>query len=157
VLMSDEPRYKAGSVVGTCYEPGGHTIFEEASPTFKRRFMFMSGITDEAEFDKFRKSLDWKDYAGKIKTPFQVFAGEADELCPLPYSEDFVKALGGPKQIVIYQDSRHSIGGVPSVANGPEPRTYQPEWMMARLAGKPMPSERWFVEASGRIVKTPLA
>ena len=157
ILMSDDPRYKAASVVGTCYEPGGHTIFEEASPTFKRRFMFMSGITDEAEFDKFRKSLDWKDYAGKVKAPFQVFAGEADELCPLRYSEDFVKALGGPKQLVIYQDSRHSIGGVPSVANGPEPRTYQPEWMMARLAGKPMPSERWFVEASGRIAKTPLA
>ena len=83
ILMSDEPRYKAGSVIGTCYEPGGYTIFEEASPTFKRRFMFMSGITDEAEFDKFRKSLDWKDYAGKIKVPFQVFAGEADELCPV--------------------------------------------------------------------------
>ena len=65
-------------------------------------------------------------------------------------------ALGGPKQIVIYQDSRHSIGGVPSVLNGPEPRTYQPEWMTARLAGKPMQSERWFVEASGRIAKTPL-
>jgi fermentation-respiration switch protein FrsA (DUF1100 family) len=157
ILMSDEPRYKAGSVIGTCYEPGGYTIFEEASPTFKRRFMFMSGITDEAEFDKFRKSLDWKDYAGKVKAPFQVFAGEADELCPLHYSEAFVKALGGPKQLVIYQDSRHSIGGVPSVLNGPEPRTHQPEWMMARLAGKPMPSERWFVDASGRIAKTPLA
>ena len=38
-----------------CLEPGGHTIFEEASPTFKKRFMYMSGFTDEAEFDEFRK------------------------------------------------------------------------------------------------------
>jgi hypothetical protein len=27
--------------------------------------------------------------------------------------------------------------------------------MQARLDGKPLASERWFVEASGRVVKTP--
>ena len=36
------------SVSAVCHEPGFHTIFEEASPTFKMRFMYMSGITDEA-------------------------------------------------------------------------------------------------------------
>jgi hypothetical protein len=30
------------------------------------------------------------------------------------------------------------------------------DWMAATLAGKPFPSEQWYVEASGRIVKTPL-
>jgi hypothetical protein len=156
ILMSDEPRYKACAITGTCYEPGGYTIFEEASPTFKRRFMFMSGITDEAEFDEFRKTLDWNGYAEKVKVPYLVAAGEADELCPLVHTENFVKALGGPKQLVVYQDSRHSIGGVPSVNNGPEPRTYQAEWMIARLAGKPFANERWFVEASGKVNKTQL-
>jgi hypothetical protein len=29
------------------------------------------------------------------------------------------------------------------------------DWMDARLNGQPFASERWFVEASGRIVKTP--
>jgi dienelactone hydrolase len=156
ILISDEPRYKACAIVGTCYEPGGHAIFEEASPTFKRRFMFMSGITDEREFDEFRKTLDWHGYAEKIKVPFLVIAGEADELCPLPNTDAFVKALGGPKQFVVYQDARHSIGGVPAATNGPETRTLQAEWMMARLAGKPLKNERWFVEASGRVNKAAL-
>jgi len=67
-----------------------------------------------------------------------------------------VKALGGPKQLIVYQDGRHGIGGVPSAANGPELRTYQAEWIMARLAGKPLQNVRWFVEASGKIDKTPV-
>jgi hypothetical protein len=30
-------------------------------------------------------------------------------------------------------------------------------WVRARLAGKPLTSEYWFVEPSGRIDKTPLS
>jgi dienelactone hydrolase len=156
VMMSDEPRYKACAITATCYEPGGDTIFETASPTFKHRFMFMSGITDEREFDAFRKTLDWHPYADKVKAPYLVAAGGSDELCPLRYTEQFVHALGGPKQVMIYQDARHGIGGVPSAVNGPEPRTYQAEWIMARLAGKPFASERWFIEPSGKVDKTAL-
>jgi hypothetical protein len=57
---------------------------------------------------------------------------------------------------LIYQDARHGLGGVPSAINGPEPRTFQAEWIMARLAGKPFESERWFVDASGKIHKSPI-
>lgn len=156
VMMSDEPGFKACAVTGTCYQPGGQAIFDQASPTFKRRFMFMSGITDEKEFDDFRKTLDWHDYASKVKVPYLVMGGEADELCPLENTENFVRALGGPKQLMIYQDSRHSLGNVPSTVNGPDPRRYGARWVEARLQGKPFQSERWFVEASGKIQKTAL-
>ena len=155
-MISEEPAFKACAVTGTCYDPGGHAIFDEASPTFKKRFMFMSGITDEAEFETFRKTIDWKPFAGKIKAPFLIAAGESDELCPLEHTDAFVKALGGPKQLVVYQDSRHSLNG-PSVSNGPDPRTYQAEWITRRLNGKPLTSERWFVENSGRVQKVALA
>src|SRR5262249_24108819 len=133
ILMSEEPRYKACAITGTCYEPGGYTIFEEASPTFKKRFMFMSGITDEGEFDTFGKPLGGPGCAGKGRPPYRVAAGEAEEPCPLEHREICDRARGAPKRLVISQVSRHSIGGVPSVSNGPEPRTYQAEWMMARL------------------------
>jgi dienelactone hydrolase len=157
VMMSDEPRYRACAVTATCYEAGGDAIFEQASPTFKHRFMFMSGITDEREFDEFRKSLDWHGYAEKITAPYLIAGGEADELCPLDSTMSFAKALGGPKQLVIYADARHGIAGVPAASNGPDPRDYQAKWIQARLAGKPFSSEYWFVEPSGRIDKTPLA
>lgn len=156
VMMSDEPRYKACAITGTCYEPGCHALFDTASPTFKHRFMFMSGITDERQFDEFRKTIDWHGYAEKVRAPYLVAAGGSDELCQLEYTEQFVKALAGPKQLMIYADSRHGVGGVPSTYNGPDPRTYQAEWIMARLSGKPFASERWFVEPSGKVEKSPL-
>jgi hypothetical protein len=48
ILTANEPRIAATAVISTCLEPGCHTIFEEASPTFKKRFMWMSNYDDEA-------------------------------------------------------------------------------------------------------------
>jgi dipeptidyl aminopeptidase/acylaminoacyl peptidase len=156
IAIANEPRFRACAVTAVCLEPGCHTIFEEASPTFKRRFMWMAGYTDEAAFDAFAKSLTWESYAEKIKQPFLTITGESDELSPLVHTERFAKTLPGPKRLVIYQDSRHTVSGVPSVNLGPTPNVLMSEWMTARLNGKPFPSERWFVNASGEVDKTSL-
>ncbi len=155
LVAASEPRLRACAVISTCLEPGCHTIFEEASPTFKKRFMYMSGITDEAKFDTFVKSLTWEGHVDKIKCPYLCVAGEAEELSPLVHAERLVKQLKAPKQLVVYQDSRHSVGNVPAANLGPFPPILVADWMEARLAGKPFASERWYVEASGRVVKTP--
>jgi dienelactone hydrolase len=153
IMMAADARYKACAVVGTCYEPGGETIFNRASPTFKKRFMFMSGITDEREFDEFRKTIDWNSYAQKVKGAYIVACGEYDQLCPLEYTEAFMKALGGPKQLIVYEGGNHSIALTTATQNGPEPRAYQADWMAARLEGKPFISERWFVQSNGNVLK----
>ncbi len=154
ISASVEPRYRACAVTATCLEPGFHTIFEEASPTFKQRFMYMSGFTDEKTFDLFRKTLTWEGRAGNIKVPYLCVAGESDELSPLAHTERLLKTLQCPKRLVVYQDSRHSVGNVPAASIGPTPAVLVADWMNARLAGKPFTSERWFVEASGRVVTT---
>ena len=157
IMMAADSRYKACAVSGTCYEPGGETIFNRASPTFKKRFMFMSGITDEREFDEFRKTIDWNGYAQKVKGAYLVACGEYDQLCPLESTEAFMKALGGPKQLLVYEGGNHSIALTTATQNGPEPRAYQAEWLAARLEGKPFASERWFIEANGTVVKAAMA
>jgi len=155
ISAASEPRYRACAVTATCLEPGFHTIFEEASPTFKQRFMYMSGFTDEQAFDLFRKTLTWEGLSGNIKVPYLCVAGESDELSPLAHTERLLKSLQCPKRLVIYQDSRHSVGNVPAANLGPTPAVLVADWMNARLTGKPFPSERWFVEAGGRVVTTP--
>jgi dienelactone hydrolase len=157
IMMAADARYKACAVVGTCYEPGGETIFNQASPTFKKRFMFMSGITDEREFDEFRKTIDWNGYAQKIKGAYFVACGEYDQLCPLEYTEAFVKALGGPKQLVVYKGGNHSIAFTTASTDGPDPRKVQADWLAARIEGKPFTSERWVVDYDGKVDKTALA
>src|SRR5215470_16294860 len=156
IAAAHEPRIRAVSVSAVCHEPGFHTIFEEASPTFKMRFMYMSGITDEAKFDELRKTMTWEGHAEKIRAPYLCLAGEAEELSPLVHTERLMKTLGGPKRLVVYQDSRHSVGNVPAANLGPFPQVLAADWMTDALAGKSFPSEKWYVEASGRVVKSPL-
>jgi len=116
----------------------------------------MANYTDEAKFDQFAKTLTWEGYAEKIRSPYLVVAGEADELSPLEHTERMVRSMTCPRQFVVYADSRHSVGNVPAANLGPFPPTLVADWLVARLAGKPFDSERWLVEPTGRIVKTAL-
>jgi dienelactone hydrolase len=154
VLTGNEQRIKACAVMSVCHEPGGQTIFQEASPTFKKRFMYMCGITDEDEFDQFRQAITWKGHADKISVPYLCVAGEAEELSPLEHSDRLMAALKGPKQMVVYQESRHSVGNVPAANLGPFPPVLLADWLADRLAGKPFISERWYITGSGEISKT---
>ena len=118
-------------------------------------FMYMSGLTDEAEFDDLRQTMTWEGHAEKIRVPYLCVAGEFDELSPLEPTPRLMRALGGPKRLVVSQDSRHSVGNVPAANRGPCPPGLMADWMAAPLAGRSFPSEQWVVEASGRVVKTP--
>jgi dienelactone hydrolase len=155
IMAGAEPRFRACAVNAVCHEPGCYTIFNEASPTFKTRFMYMAGYDDEDAFDEFAKTLTWEGYAEKIRCPYMATAGEADELSPIENTERLFRALQVPKLLAIYQDSKHSMSG-PSVWNGPPLRGLMADWVAARLAGKPFASERWYVETSGRVVRTAL-
>lgn len=154
IVAAGEPRLAACAVTATCLEPGCHTIFEEASPTFKKRFMYMSGYTDEAAFDKFAETLTWENHVDRIRCPYHCIAGEAEELSPLEHTERFMQRLPVAKRLVIYAEARHAVGGVSSTNLGPFPSTLSADWMADRLAAKPFPSERWYVEPTGRIVAT---
>src|SRR5262244_915510 len=156
IVAAHEPRIAATAVISTCLEPGCRTIFEEASPTFKKRFMWMSNYTEEAKFDAFVKTLTWEGHAEKIRAPYLVVAGEADELSPLEHTERMIRTMSGLRQLVVYADSRHSVGNVPAANLGPFPPTLLADWLVARLNGRPFASERWFVQATGQVVKTAL-
>jgi dienelactone hydrolase len=125
--------------------------------SFGSFFMFMANYTDEAAFDRFAQTLSWRGHAEKISVPYFCATGEADELSPLRYVEEMIAAIRSPRQFVIYQDSRHAIGNVPSTSLGPFLPTLIADWMLARLNNQPMQSERWFVDATGRISRTSLA
>src|SRR6204780_4196894 len=95
IAASNEPRFRSIAVSATCFEPGFHTIFEEASPTFKMRFMFMANIGDETAFDAFAKTLTWEGRAENIRMPFLCIAGGADELSPIENTMRLFGALPG--------------------------------------------------------------
>ena len=156
LIAANEPRIKACAVSATCLEPGFYTLLETTSPTYKKRMMYMTGYNDEAEFDVFAKSLTWEGHAEKLSRPYLCVAGEAEELSPLSHAERMLKLLPGPKRYIVYQESRHAVGFVPSTNLGPYPPTLIADWMMDRFSNVPLKSEQWYVQSNGAIVKTPL-
>jgi dienelactone hydrolase len=156
IVTANEPRIAACVANSNNLEPRLHAIMQESSPSYKKRFMYMCGFTDEAAFDEFRKTLTWEGHAENIRVPYLCVTGEADELSPVVHSERMLARMSCPRMFVVYQDARHAIGACPSVNLGPHPPTLVADWMAARLAGKPMASEKWYVDNSGGVTKTPL-
>ena len=141
------------AVVYVCHEPGGHTIFNMASPTFKLRFMYMAGYEDEAEFDKFAEGLTLD--GGQVKCPYLVIAGEDDELSPIEHTHRLFDQVRTPKRLLVYQGERHGLGG-PAGGLGPNWLTTVTDWLRDRADGKPMASERVYVDVTGRQHVTPV-
>ena len=75
---------------------------------------------------------------------------------PKQYMCDADLIAKSPKLLMVYEGAPHSVSGAPSTNLGPYFPVFMADWTAARLAGKPMASERWFIRGSGEIQKTPL-
>jgi pimeloyl-ACP methyl ester carboxylesterase len=150
-------RVKAYVTTGLCQEPGCWQIFNMASPTFKVRFMFMSGYDDEDAFDRFCKTIDLTPYMAKIKCPYMVISGENEQLSPIEYTERMFELLKAPKRMVIFEGANHSVAGAPSAENGEDRNTMLADWLLDRIDGRSMKSERVWIDSSGRAHVQPFA
>jgi pimeloyl-ACP methyl ester carboxylesterase len=143
-----------GVTVGlACFEPGFHKIFEEASPTYKNRFMFMAGYDDEAKFDKFIQGFDLRTRVANLKCPLMVLGGELDELAPIKYVFEVAKKVPGPVDIVVYQNERHAPGRMPSSQLGPHWYAMMADWLSDRVRDRvPVENMRYrYVRSSGEV------
>jgi fermentation-respiration switch protein FrsA (DUF1100 family) len=147
-------RIRGYAVAGVCHEPGCHTIFNMASPTFKARFMFMSGYDDEEAFDAFCQKIDLRPFAPSIKCPYMVLAGENDQLSPIEYTERVMELIRAPKRFVVYEGANHGIGAAQSAANGEDKNTILADWLLDRINGVSAKSERVWIDSSGRATVT---
>jgi dipeptidyl aminopeptidase/acylaminoacyl peptidase len=138
------------AVVGVIHQPGMDAIFETASPTFKARFMYMAGYDDEAAFDAFAARLDLRPLAPQLTCPYLVLAGEDDELSPIGHTFDLLASIPGPTELVLYQGERHSLGGGPATAFGPNRHHVVGNWIQDRLAGQPASDRFTYVDATGQ-------
>ena len=147
-----------GVAVGLpCMEPGFHTIFEEASPTFKQRFMYMAGYEDEAAFDVFIKDFDLRPRVGNLKCPYMVLGGERDERSPIKHAYDLVTRVPGPVDLFIYQSERHAPGRMPAAQNGPNWYATMADWLAATIRDKkPVTGNRFrYVKSTGQVEERP--
>jgi cephalosporin-C deacetylase-like acetyl esterase len=149
-------KIKGAGVAFVCHEPGANSIFNSAAPSFKLRFMYMSGYDDEAAFDEFMQGLTLEPIAKDIRCPVLIQAGEDDELSPIEFSHDLVAKMTCPRKIVVYEGDRHAIGGYPAAQLGENWLTMLADWCRDRVDGKPMKSESVRIDSLGRAHATPI-
>lgn len=110
-LAANDSRIKANAgIMGILYSMTA--IFELAPPSFKTTFMYMAGITDEAEFDKMAATMGLEGVGKKITCPTLITQGENDYLCPVEGADKFFNEIAGPKEMWLFHDEFHPLGGV---------------------------------------------
>src|SRR5439155_47408 len=81
IAAAHEPRVSPGEESPVQPETSSHTVTEQASPTCKVRFMYMSGSSGEACYDALRQSMTWEGQAeGNLET-YLCLAGYAEVRC----------------------------------------------------------------------------
>jgi pimeloyl-ACP methyl ester carboxylesterase len=156
-IAATQPGLRGAAVGLVCHEPGGHMIFEMASPTFKARFMWMAGLEhDEEAFDTMAQEIDLRPLMPKMTVPWLVIAGDEDELSPMEHSYELARLSAGPSPMLVYQQGRHALSlPTPSVALGPQWLTYAADWLLDRAEGEPAQDHVDYVLPSGAIERRP--
>lgn len=126
------------------------TIFECAQPTFKANYMYMSGHVDAATFDReLVEQMPLGDLVADIRCPVLVGIGEFDELTPLVDAIANFERIGAPKELRVYEDQFHPLGGVAA-----EIFRYGAEWLERVLAGElsePGRDVRHYLQRDGQV------
>jgi dienelactone hydrolase len=156
-IAATQPVFKGCAVGMPVFEPGGRTIFEEASPTFKARHMWMAGLwNDEVAFDRMVAQYDLRPLLDGMAVPWQIVGGTADELSPVRWVEEMVRRCPAPSSITQFAGARHAMTESPAVALGPNSwRGLTVDWLEDRLRGVPAMDENRLVTATGDVVDLP--
>lgn len=109
-VAATEQRLKAVATLQGCHGPK-FIIFNAAQPKFKENFMYMAGISDEAEFDRFAERLILsKSILRSIQMPYLLIVGEFDELTTLADTLAVYEQIPAPKEIRVYEWEFHPMG-----------------------------------------------
>ncbi|MDO8473631.1 MAG: alpha/beta fold hydrolase, partial [Dehalococcoidia bacterium] len=135
-LAAFDDRIKGAATVMGCYALDNmDVIFNVAQPSFKLNFMYMAGISDEAEFDeKVTKQMGLRNSAPEVKCPLLMCIGEFDELLPLEEALAVYDLVRAPKEIWVYEQEFHPLGNVSG-----ELFSSLFDWLLGALASKYQP------------------
>lgn len=154
-LAAAEQRFSACGVAMTCFEPGGFSIFHTASPTFRLRFMYMTGTHDEAGFDRLTQSLTTEGLAKQITCPYLVVAGEDDQLSDIGFTYKFLNEITQMKTLIVYQGEDHGVHSAQSGSLGPEAYSSVADWLFDGVQGVEEESSLNLVDTTGKVTRKP--
>lgn len=109
LIVLEDPRVKALSTYASCQYDKDH-IFNETSPNFRLRFMWMVGNLGDEEFDRMAARMTLEGRESKITCPHIVFHGEFDHLTNTEEVYRYFDNLASEiKELRIYENEFHGI------------------------------------------------
>ena len=154
-MAAAEPRFAACAVMYTCFQPHSWPLFEMAAPSFKQRFMYMTGVPDEAAFEAVIAKMDVMTLSPKLTMPYFVMAGEDDSLSDIACTIEHLNGVPGPKTLVMFAGEEHGMGGSRSSQLGPPFFPMIADWLADRAQSKPLQSTYTVVDTIGQLHSEP--
>jgi len=140
LIALHDPRVKAISSHMSNEYTKDH-IFNETSPNFRLRFMWMAGNLNDEEFDKMVAKMTLEGRESKIKCPHIMFHGEFDHLTHTQQVYRYFDALGSSvKELRIYENQYHGVSRFYD-----EVISMSADWLRDRLNGIKPPQSRKIV------------
>lgn len=149
-LAAAEPRYAACSVMYTCFDPQNTMMFASQSPTFRQKFMFMTGSDSFEQLQDRVEAMDVRPLSAKLTMPYLVIAGEDDPLTDPEQTFEHLNHVPGPKELMFYTGEDHAPMTRGSGQLGPAVMIYAADWLADRAAGKPLESQKITIDSLGR-------
>lgn len=151
-IAATQPSLKGCAAALPVFEPAAPTLFEQASPTFKARHMWMAGLPeDEHAFDRMVAGYDLRPLVADMRVPWLVVGGEADELSPAVWVDELAHACPAPSSLLIYQGARHALTESMAPVLGPPWRLEIADWLADRVAGREARHENRYVTVAGAV------
>ena len=140
LIAAHDSRVKALSTHASCHCNKDH-IFNETSPNYKLRFMWMAGNVSDAELDRMAAKMTLAGKESLIKCPHIIFHGEFDHLTGIEEVYQYFDRLASEvKELRIYENQFH---GVHRLAD--EVESMSADWLKERLNGVPPKQKRKIV------------
>jgi len=140
LIAAQDARVKALSTHASCQYNKDH-IFNETSPNYRLRFMWMAGNLSDEEFDKMAAEMTLEGKESLIRCPHIIFHGEFDHLTGIEEMHQYFDHLGSEiKELRIYENQFH---GVHKFAD--EIANMSADWLKDRLNGVPPKQKRRIV------------
>jgi dienelactone hydrolase len=154
-LAAAEPRYAACAVLYTCFDPHNTMMFSAQSPTFRQRFLYMTGSRGVEELEAKVAAMDVRPLSAKLTMPYLVIAGEDDALTDPQETFEHLNNVPDPKQLLLYTGEAHAPVTRGSGRLGPPNDVFAADWLADRAAGKPLESRKIVVDSTGRLHTEP--
>lgn len=139
-IAATDGRVKAVATSFACYT-GKHLLFDVASPRFKRIFMYMTGIHDEVEFDRFAAAYTLDEYFTRLDRRVLMVHGEYDPLSDLDEALKLYELIPGNKEFWIVENDFHMPLGRRNFG-GLDIYHFLADWLRASLNAPPGPPSR---------------